>query len=235
MIIVSTPFDDEDEITAEPEEWTNHVNYIDFIPDELVLQILIRLSPDERLVLERVNRRLRRLTVHLLHDFDHLTSLSHLSCSSRRRAILKYPNLRRFRARDSDVRHEDAEALAACCPLIEEARVVSVPSLAFVLAYVKALPVGMCNLHSLTLDMRFDAPEAVNMIAAIVRSSPRFREAMFFYPTRNPDQDMTSCQCKFANAAIQAVNVLINPGCHGEGKESVDDDDVFWDLYENPA
>lgn len=239
MVIIQYGVHDDDESRDhehEPEDWTNHVNYMDFIPDELLLKILLCMTPNERLVLERVSRRLRRLTVSLVQDFDQLTSLNKLSCCRRRKAILKYWNLSRLSIRDSDVLAEDfPRRLAQSCPLIEEFHIVSVHGLTFVSTFIKCLPNGESQVKRLVADMRFDAPGALDLIAGIVRLCPRMEEIVFFYPSRDSSRDLLTCWQKLSATGpdVHHLSLCINPGKEKEPLTPVDDNDFFWDLYEN--
>ena len=210
MIIADHSAGHETDHTNEPDDWTNHVNYMDFIPNELILKILLCMTPDERLVLERVNRRLRSLTIALVQDFSLLPSLQKLQCHHRRMAILKYGNMRHLAIKDSDVLHDDfAQQLAHHCPLIEEFHVVSTYGLAFLIAYVNSLPSKHCAIKKLAIDMRFDAPGAIELIAGIVQLSPKFEETIFFYPTRDSSRDLISCQQMFSSAGMQRSRVSV--------------------------
>lgn len=71
------------------------VDYFKIIPYEVLLKILLLLTPEERYKLESVgDRRLRKVVISLLTDFDelHLNSMRiNVPCS-----VLKYHNLKRF-------------------------------------------------------------------------------------------------------------------------------------------
>jgi hypothetical protein len=241
MIIVYHSSDDhDDDETRVPDDWTNHVNYMDFIPDELVLKILSCMTPDQRFVLERVNSRLRRLTISMLHDISLVPQLLKLTGDNRRSAILKYGFLKKLMIKDSDVLCEQfPRSLAVHCPLIQEFGVVSIYGLAFVNAYINSLTSEICPIRKLRVEMRFDTPGAIDLIADIIKHSPQFEETVFLYPARNSLLDLAQCQEQFVAAGVDTnrIRISINPGVDETMRKEValDDNDFFWDLYENVA
>ena len=219
-----------------PDEWTNHVNYMDFIPDELVLKIMFCMTPNQRLVLQRVNRRLRRLAVSLVHDFSLLSSLNHLTGHNRCTAIMKYSNLKKLDINNSDVTIESFPIkLALSCPLIEEFRITTLSGLLFILSYINSLPHRSSCLTRLVLEMRFDTSGAIGIVAEIYRSCPYFREIIFNYPTRNTSEDLMICQQKLLVYGIRKnqVSLSICPSAENDKDKVLDDNDFFWDLYQN--
>ena len=233
MIIADLPSSRDDDDYKAPDEWTNHVNYIDFVPDELLLKILLLLSPADRSVLERVNRRLRRLTVFLVRDLDHLPFIAKLPCSLRRQAILKYSCLQRLSINESDALSEDfAHQLAVACPLLEEAHVVSPSGLSFLLTYVQSLLPYSSRLRLVVADVRCDDILALEAVSRISSHVERL-ELVFKYPTRTREQDLAACLKQLACSGDKVL-VQVNPGEAVEKeRQSMDDNDAFWDLYDN--
>lgn len=240
MIIRFQPNDDVDPFKRKepPEEWTDHVNYFDFIPNEVLLKIMSYLDTDSHTVMERVNRRTRKVAHFRVDDVQNLPYFKSkkLKSSDRKSIILKYPNLSCICLTDGDCfDNHFASELADKCPAISSFTLVSVHGLSFILQYCRCLKKGNKDplVEKIVLKMRPDTQGILEKTKQIMHCCPNLKVLEFSTTDGSVvrKESLEKLTTSLCDTQLKVLESTSKKEEVNQIEQVLDDNDIFWNFY----